>query len=74
MANLGGVNITNASATVWNIAHNLNTIDIAVDVIIDNAGTDEKVMPLSIEVVDANNIKITFSSAQAGQARVFGGQ
>ena len=74
MAILDGVNIVQGSpATVWNVTHGLGTTDIAVDVIIDNAGSDEKVIPLSVVSVDINNIQITFSAAQSGQVRVVGG-
>ncbi len=69
---LDGVNVL-GSGTVWNIPHNLGTTEVAVDVTVNNAGDDEKIMPVSIEVVDANNLKITFSASQSGQVRVVGG-
>ena len=55
-----------SASTTWAIQHNLGTEAPIVDVWIDISGTIHKVMPLSVVVDDANNITITFSSAQTG--------
>lgn len=74
MAALGEYNHTESiAATVWTVAHGLGTVNVTVDVIMLNGADLEKVMPLSIVVVDINTVKITFSSAQSGNARIVGG-
>lgn len=54
-------------ATEWNIAHNMNCSPI-VHVYILYEGVVQRVIPNAIDVVDANNITITFTSARNGQA------
>lgn len=60
-----------ASAT-WNINHALASNSVVVDVMVDNGGNLEKILPQDIRIVDANNITITFSAAQSGRARIVG--
>lgn len=62
---------TSASAS-WAINHALNSDSVVVDVMIDNGGNLEKILPQDIRINDANNITITFSSAQTGRARIVG--
>ena len=65
-----------AGATTWTVNHQLGTLNVAVDSILSYGGSPaviEKVMPLEIIVVDTNTVKILFSAAQTGYARVVGG-
>ena len=62
---------TSASAS-WAVNHALASDSVAVDVMIDNGGNLEKILPADIRIDDANNITITFSSAQTGKARIVG--
>lgn len=76
MAALSEFNYTSAGSpleSVWTITHNLGTVNVAVDAIILNGAALEKVMPLSIVVIDTNTIKITFSAPQSGVARIVAG-
>jgi len=57
-------------AAVWTINHNLNSLTVAVDVMIDISGNLEKVLPVSIEVGSANQTVISFSVNQTGKARL----
>lgn len=58
------------AATDWNITHGLNTIAPVVDVYIDVEGKQTKILPASVEVVDLQNVKVTFSAPRAGVAAV----
>jgi len=63
-------------STTWTITHSLGTTNVAIDAILSYNGspaTVEKVIPLHFIVVDANTIKVLFSAAQKGYARVVGG-
>lgn len=61
------------AAQEWVIVHNLggggNQIPI-VDVFTDVNGLVQKIIPASIEIVDASTVKVTFSVDRAGFAIV----
>ncbi len=63
-------NETFTAATTWTVTHNLNTSTPCVNCYIDNGGTFEQVIPLSVSVTNANELDVTFSSAQAGRVIV----
>ena len=64
--------ITGAS-NPWNINHNLNNDTPLVDAMLDSfGGEQEKAMPVSIVIVDADNITINWSGNQTGNVRVIG--
>jgi len=58
------------AASSWAISHNLNSDTVAVDVMIDNGGNLEKILPANVEHTDNNTLTVTFSSAQTGKARI----
>lgn len=62
--------VQTVTGTVWNIAHNLNSDAVAMDVYIDNGGDKEKIIPLKTRKVDNNNIEVTFNLTQTGNARI----
>jgi len=55
------------NATTWNIQHNLETTNVLVQVYDTNGN---KVIPEEINIVDKNNITITFSTNFAGKALI----
>ena len=58
------------SASTWIIPHNLNSLNVVVDVYINNGGNIEKIIPSNFQVTDANTLTVTFTSAQTGYARI----
>jgi len=61
-----GYNYTQSpGSSTWNINHNLNTYTPLVDVY---DSTYHQLIPASVTSIDANNTRITFSTAQAGFA------
>lgn len=52
---------------VWNIPHALASEEVIVQVFDENKFV---IIPDSIQIVDANNIQLTFGTPQAGKARV----
>jgi hypothetical protein len=62
------------SATEWDIEHDLGSEFLAIDVIVNNSGVLSKAIPLAAEVVDANNVRIKFTDAQQGRARIVAGE
>ena len=55
-------------ATTWAINHNLNSAPIS-DVVDD---TGAKILPDTVDIVDMNNVNITFTYAATGTARLIG--
>ena len=66
--------IQDVASTTWDIAHNMGGNGgqglAIVDTLIDIDGTLVKSLPLGVEIVDANNVRITFSAPQSGVAIV----
>lgn len=60
----------NPGAAVWNINHDLNTQFVLVQVY---DSSNKNIIPNEIEIIDANNVKVTFSNAQIGRAVVLSG-
>ena len=56
-----------APAITWNVAHNLNSSDAIIQVTDDNGFV---VLPDGSQIVDPNNIQITFNSPQTGTVRI----
>lgn len=54
------------ASQVWNIQHNLNNIDVMVNVYEGS----EVVLPATIAVMDANNVRIDFAVPVAGRAEL----
>lgn len=54
---------------VWSVDHYLNTYP-TVDVIILNNGKYKKILPTTVEYIDQNKCKITFTDPQTGVAKV----
>ena len=57
--------IQSVANTVWNITHNANTTRVSVTVY-DSANS--QIIPDSVDIIDVNNIQITFNSAISGNA------
>jgi hypothetical protein len=59
------------SSTLWEVAHNLGTTP-AVDVYFYDTSRSAyvKMIPMEVEYVDANNIKIHFSEPYSGKVSV----
>ena len=56
-------------ASTWLIVHNLDR-DVICDCSIYVDGTLQKILPKSIELVDMNTVKVSFSTAFKGKARI----
>lgn len=57
-------------ATTWNVLHSLNVEFPVVHVMINTEAGLQRVIPLHVTPVDANNLTITFSQAQSGFAKL----
>ena len=57
-------------ATTWNVLHALNIQTPVVHVFIETDDGIQRVIPLHVTPVDANNLTITFTSAQSGYAKL----
>lgn len=58
-------------AITWTVVHNLNTSYPIVDVYVLNQSSEyAKFLPAHVNVVDANTVQLTFTSAKAGKAMV----
>lgn len=62
--------IQTTPAIEWVIVHLLNTLYPVVDVWVNDGGTDRKVLPLTVEPLDALSVKLTFTAATAGRATI----
>lgn len=60
--------VQDVAASEWNINHNLNTLSPVVDCQININGEVQKILPVSVEVVDSMNVKVTWSSDRTGTA------
>ena len=59
---------TPAPTLVWNVTHDLNTLNPVVDVWVDDNGNTTAVLPKQIRVIDANKLEISFTVATNGVA------
>lgn len=53
-------------SSIWAVAHNLNTTQPAVDVWVDDNGVTTAILPKQIQLVDNNNLNISFSVPISG--------
>jgi hypothetical protein len=60
----------NSPALVWNINHNGNTLRATVTIYDTIASPMTQILPDSVQVIDPNNVRVTFASPQAGIALV----
>jgi hypothetical protein len=58
------------ASDTWTIVHNLNTDSPVVDCWVDVSGSKTKLLPLSVDVTDANTVVLTFTATTAGEALV----
>lgn len=65
----GYTHVQSTEATTWNIQHNRGR-NVVIDVYITVDGTQQKILPLGVTLVDLNNATVTFSTARSGMARV----
>lgn len=66
----GYVHDQSVASVTWNINHNKNTNTPVIDFWTIDDAKYVKVFPLSIQVIDADNVTATFSSARSGKAMV----
>jgi hypothetical protein len=59
------------SSDTWTVIHGLNTYPVT-DVVITYQGQRQKVMPKSVEYVDANTVVVKFSEPRTGNLRAIG--
>lgn len=57
---------TATALSTWNIAHNLNNTKVVVQVY----EADEVVLPASIKVISAQQVRVTFAAPVAGRAQI----
>ena len=70
---MGDYNEEFTSSTTWNVNHALNNDTPLVDAMASGFGGErEKALPLSIDIVDADNVTVTWTLATAGTVRVIG--
>lgn len=55
-------------ATVWTVSHNFGVNPVS-DVFINNDGALEKILPLSVVVIDQNTLQVNFTNSQTGEVR-----
>lgn len=60
-----------ASAT-WDISHGILANTYACDVMIYSGGQLKKVLPVSVKDLGGSVLRVTFSEAQTGKARIIG--
>lgn len=65
------IHVQASPAISWTILHNLNTKPV-VDVMVTHNGRLEKILPLSVVILDSNSIQVNFSSLKTGKARLIG--
>jgi hypothetical protein len=53
---------------VWNVTHNLNTLNPVVDVWVDDNGNTTAVLPKQVRIIDADKLEITFTVTTNGVA------
>lgn len=62
--------IQSTASTEWNVVHNLNQLYPVVDCWIQLGNDVVKIVPESVQVIDAQTVQIVFSTAFAGKACV----
>jgi hypothetical protein len=63
--------VQSTPALAWTVSHNLGCKPVS-DVIVTNAGDQEKILPLSVKHIDDNTLLIEFSVPRSGRARLVG--
>lgn len=58
------------AAAEWNINHNLNTLAPVCDCFITLDDKVQKILPVSVEVIDSMNLKIVWSIARTGYCSI----
>ena len=61
-----------SEASIWVITHNLNTPGIVIDIMVNQNGNLEKIIPLDITMNSANVDTITFTQSFTGVASIVG--
>lgn len=62
--------VQGVASDTWNVVHNLNKDVVVSDVYIEHNGYNEKIIPMAVDIVDANNIVIKWSKPMTGVARI----
>lgn len=56
-------------SAIWTVVHSLNNYPI-VDVMVNENGSLQKIIPKDIKVIDMNICEVHFSTLRTGQARL----
>lgn len=65
--NRSSVHVQNSAATVWNVAHYLNTTNIIIQAL---DSSNELIIPEDINIVDANTVQVYLTVAITGKVCV----
>lgn len=66
-----GFSYTQSTASAnWTVVHNLNSSAIASDTQIFHLGTNVKILPHAINIVDNNTISVLWSRPMTGTIRI----
>ena len=57
-------------ATTWTVVHNLGSLTVAVNTILDYASGRHVCLPANVKVVDGATVQVTFTEDQTGTVRV----
>lgn len=63
--------IQSTASDVWDIDYNMDLVPI-VEILIDNNGVFEKMLPMTIERISNRRVKVYFSQPFAGKAHILG--
>jgi hypothetical protein len=63
----GFVGTVTTPSSSWSINHNLNNSNLQFTVYVDDGASQVIISPLSITVIDANNIQIDFTKTYTGK-------
>lgn len=59
-----------ALSQVWEVEHNLNTLNPLVVCWVETDGSYTKILPLCVEIKDKNTVVITFSRPYTGRVEI----
>jgi|688.fasta_scaffold1121067_2 hypothetical protein len=62
--------VQGVASDTWNVVHNLNKELVVSDVYIEHNGNNEKIIPMGVDMVDADSIVIRWSKPMTGVARI----
>lgn len=54
----------------WVVAHNLNSTVVSCDTQVVHIGHNTKILPLAVDIIDANTISVKWSHSMTGTVRI----